>query len=203
MKKAQTQAITLVLISGIVISLAGTAYLWGKPLIEKRSTLTQFSSAVKFMKDLDKSIVDMAGTCSSRGACEEGFTLPVPGTMRLDTDTNSLIYEFQVAQPLATEDEIPLNTGNLGEIARYGETPGVLTLQGTKEEGINTLKFVLRYRELDNDQIFRGYRIEFKKSGKLSGNDRLNIRYDGSETRSGAAANSGNLIVSKMIITFL
>ena len=32
-QKGQTQAITIVLISGIVISLVGTAYFWGMPLI--------------------------------------------------------------------------------------------------------------------------------------------------------------------------
>ncbi|UCC91364.1 MAG: hypothetical protein JSV39_03560 [Candidatus Aenigmatarchaeota archaeon] len=200
MRKVQAQAITLVLISGIVISLVGFAYSWGRPMIDKRSVITQFTSSVRFMEDLDSKIVDMAGTCSSTGACEESFDLPVPGLIRLDESANTIIYEFQVNQPLVDpEGEVLFNTMDNGTLARYGETPGVISLSGkATATGTYMLRFSLRYRELDSDEPWRGYKIQLKESGADSGNNKIFISYDGSETQSGGAVNGGDLIISKI-----
>ena len=60
MFKGQVQAISLVLVAGIVMSLAGAAYFWGKPLMEKRSSMTDVATAEAFIIQLDKEIVDVA-----------------------------------------------------------------------------------------------------------------------------------------------
>ncbi|MCK5023111.1 MAG: hypothetical protein KAS04_02985 [Candidatus Aenigmarchaeota archaeon] len=120
MRKAQTQAITLVLITGIVISLVGFAYSWGKPMIDKRSVVADFTIAVRFMEDLDEKIVDMAGTCSYGGTCEDVLELPVPGLISLDEETNTIIYQFAVSEPLIMGGEIVFNTLDEGDVARYG-----------------------------------------------------------------------------------
>ncbi len=199
MRSAQTQAVTLVLISGIIIALVGFAYAWGKPMIEKRTVVTQFTSVVRFMEDLDSKIVDMAGTCSFAGACEEIFELPVSGLVILNESENTITYEFQVNQPLITRGEVLFNTLDNGTVARYGETPGVISLKGESlSAGLYTLKFLLRYRELDSYEPIKGYKIEMIKSGAESGNTKIIISYDGSETRSGQAYNNGDLIVSKI-----
>lgn len=199
MMKAQTQAITLVLIAGIVISLVGFAYSWGKPMIDKRSTVTDFTAALKFMEGLDSKIVDMAGTCSYSGSCEEVLELPRPGIIRLDEENNSIVYEFEVYEPLITQGEVLFNTVDDGDVARYGETPGVIKLTGESlGPGVYKLRFTLRYRELDSNDPFRGYKIELSGTGIEGGSSKITFYYDGSETRSGAAYNKGNLIVSKI-----
>ncbi|MEE9323107.1 MAG: hypothetical protein V3U72_01045 [Candidatus Aenigmarchaeota archaeon] len=199
MKKAQTQVVTLVLISGVIISLMGFAYAWGVPLVEKRSVITQFTSAIHFMEDLDRKIVDMAGACSFEGACEESLDLPVPGLIRLNESINTIIYEFQANQPLITEGEVLFNTVDNASVARYGETPGVISLKGKKlAVGSYTLRFYLRYRELDSDEPFRGYIIQLVKSETVSGNSKIGISYDGSETIEGGADNGGNLLISRI-----
>jgi hypothetical protein len=204
MNKGQTQAITLVLISGIIISLVGFAYTWGKPLIEKRTVITQFTSAVRFMDDMDKKIVDMAGTCSLEGACEESLDLPVPGLIRLDESANKIVYEFQVSQPLITEGEVLFNTVDNGSVARYGETPGVISLKGERiSEGSYTLRFSARYRELDSDEPLKGYKIQLIKSESDSGNNKIIISYSGSETQSGKAHNNGDLVISKIKVLLM
>lgn len=204
MRKAQTQAITLVLISGIIIALMGFAYSWGKPLIDKRTIATQFSSAAKFMEDLDKEIVDMAGSCSFAGGCEKILELPVPGIIRLDEPNNSIIYEFDVSQPLITQGEVFFNTADNGTHVRYGETPGVITLKGKSlSEGSYRLIFSVRYRELYTMEPPKGYVIELSKFTSGSGNNRIVVSYDGSETRSGQAYNSGDLVVSKIKVQAL
>lgn len=201
MKKAQVQAITVVLISGIVISLVGVSYMWGKPLIDKRSTISQFTSTVKFMDELNNKIVDMAGTCSFEGACEESMDLPVPGIVWLDESTNTITYEFNVEQPLITQGEVLFNTVDNGTVAEYGETPGVLSLKGERlPEGGYKLEFRLRYRELDSGDPPRprGYKIEMDRIGKEAGNSRITVSYAGSETRADSAQNGGDLMISKI-----
>jgi len=200
-RKAQTEAITLVLISGIVIALVGFAYTWGRPMIDKRSTVSQFTSAVKFMEDLDKKIVGMAGSCSFEGACEETLVLPVAGVIAIDEANNTIIYTVQVTQPLITKGEVLFNTADNASVARYGETPGVISLRGESQPGqqiIYNLVFSLRYRELDSDEPWRGYKIQLLETQKKSGNNKIIFSYSGPETQQGQARNNGDLIVSKI-----
>ena len=200
MRKAQTQAISLVLISAIVITLVGFAYAWGKPIIDKRSTITMFTSSIRFMEDLDRRIVDMAGTCSFEGACEESFDLPVPGIIRLEESGNKIIYEYEVNQPLIDpQGEVFFNTADNGTFARYGETPGVISLKGEEVSlGSYMLRFSVRYRELDSDEPWKGYKIQLLKSGGESGNNKILVSYGGSETRSGEAREGRDLVISKI-----
>jgi hypothetical protein len=198
MRKAQTQVITLVMISGIVIALAGAAYMWGKPMIEKRTTITQFTSAVRFMEDLDKRIVDIARSCVTPGACEESLTLPINGLVVADMTNNSITYEFVITQPLITEGEIPINTGNTGEVAAYGETPGVIKMIGDRSGAVYKLRFILHYRELYNEKQGRGYKIKLEGSG--SGTNKILVSYSGSETLANQGYYGGDLILSKMKI---
>ncbi|MCD6591315.1 MAG: hypothetical protein J7K72_05075 [Candidatus Aenigmarchaeota archaeon] len=198
--KAQTQAVTMIMITGVIIALVGAAYMWGKPMIDKRTTLTQFLSATRFMQTLDKKIVEMAGTCTTPGACRETLNLPIGGIIRLDEENNSIIYEFRVPQPMITRDKVLLNTIDNGTVARYGETPAVLSVLGYKPPGSNayTLRFALRYRELDNDQINKGYKIILQKDGKASGNSKVLITYMGSAVENKGAANKGDLVITKI-----
>lgn len=200
MRSAQTQAITLVLISGIVISLVGFAYAWGKPIIDKRSVITQFASTIRFMEDLDRKIVDMAGTCSFEGACEETLELPAPGIiMLLDDPENTIIYKFQVNQPLVTKGEVLFNTADNGTFTRYGGTPGVISLKGERLSAASyELTFSLRYRELISDEPWKSYIIDLVQSGLESGNKRISISYGGSETQTGGGVGGRDKVVSKI-----
>jgi len=198
MNKAQTQAISLVLISGIVIALAGAAYMWGKPMIEKRTTITQFTSAVRFMEDLDKKIVELARTCVTPGSCEESVNLPITGIARIDANDNNITYEFVVSQPLITEGNIPINTGNVGEVAAYGESPGVIIMRGEFSENVHKLIFTLHYRELYNSKQGTGYKINLKGSG--TGTSKILITYTGSETLPDQGWYGGDLVLSNINI---
>lgn len=196
-RKAQVQTITLVLIGGIIISLVGIAYTWGKPMIDKRSVMSQFTSGRKFMEDLNGKIVDIAGTCSFEGGCGETLKLPFPGALSIDEGNNSITYELMVSEPLLTDEEILINTGNPGEHVHYGETPGVISLKGDREgSGLYTLRYELHYRELSRHDPARGYVIELAKDGTGKGTNGISVSYGRTETRSGEAHNGGDLVVS-------
>jgi len=198
-KKAQIEAITLVLIGGIVIGLVGLAYTWGKPIMDKRSVVTQYMSARNFMETLDKKITSMVSSCISAGSCEETLNLPVPGIISVDEANNLIIYRFVVNQPLISKGEVLFNTGDNSSVTRYGETPSVISLKGEKSaQGEYLLVFTLRYRELDSEKPWKGYLIKLVKSGKSDGNSKIIFSYDGSETIPEGANHRGDLIVSKI-----
>jgi hypothetical protein len=197
--KGQVEAITLVLIGGIVIALVGGAYLWGKPLIEKRTAVTDISSSIRFMEDLDQKIVDLAKSCTGSATCEQSINLPSKGFVTIDTADNSLSYEFLISQPLVTENEIPINTRNVDTVARFGETPSVIWMSGMPVGDQYKILFRIKYRELlDNDQK-KGYMI--KLSGIGRGTNRIVVSYDGNDVISDPMGN--DLVVTNINVRLI
>ena len=66
LKKLQSQVISIVLISGIALALAGTAYYWGLPLLEKTQKNVELESGRQFMEDLAKAIEEVALTGNTK-----------------------------------------------------------------------------------------------------------------------------------------
>ncbi len=195
MRNGQVQALSLVLISGIVIALIGGAYFWGKPLIEKRTVLSQFASVNKFMDDLNSKIIEMSKSCTTAGACEENIDLPVRGLVNIN---ENLTYEFYSPQPLIT-DETPINTGNLDEITNYGEKPGIIFFKGKKSGSQYVVSFKLHYRELYNDEQEKGYKIVLLPGVSASGTTTVKITYSGINETVDEMGN--DLIQSKITVT--
>jgi len=179
MKKAQTQAITLVLISGIIIALTGTAFFWGKPLVEKRAMIGRFQSSIDFMKNLNDKIKQMARTCKEAGACEESLDLPVPGLIYLNVSDNSIIYEYVINQKIIGEGtEIPVNTGNVDEITSTGEEPGIVFLSGIYKNNAHYIKLKLHYRTLYDEKMDKEFLIKLT-GNEGAGNNRVTVVYRG------------------------
>jgi hypothetical protein len=201
--KAQAEIITIVLISGIVISLVGVAYMWGIPLISKRTALTEFLAAEDFVVKLNDKIVDIANS----GSGEATLTIP-KGRIRViacDTsdprnpDKNSLVLETIVNQPLVLGNSVILKTNVLGENATYGEAePRVINLSSQTFGSEYKLIFTLHFRELDTrNQPFRGYLIAVQE-GAVTGTSQVTVSYAGTEIKPGASASGGDLVVTKI-----
>jgi len=183
MGKGQVEAITLVLITGIVMSLAGAAYFWGKPLIEKRASITDIATAESFMIQLDKEIVDVA-----RNRGEKSINIPaLSGASLLADDTNnSVIFGFLVNQPmLAFGDDtapVPIESVHIDLNGTYGESPRVITLEASPFEGQYRMTLRSAYRTLfTNVYPYRAYRIDLSAGGK-TGNNKVSVSYGGTET---------------------
>ena len=201
--KAQAEIITVVLISGIVISLVGVAYMWGIPLITKRTALTEFLSAEDFVVKLNDRIVNIANS----GSGEATLTIP-KGRIRVidfdplnprDPDRNSIVLETTVSQPLVLGSSVILKTNVLGENATYGEAePRVINLSSESSGSEYKLVFTLHFRELDTrNQPSRGYLIAVQ-AGTTSGNSQVTVSYAGTEIKPGASASGGDLVVTKI-----
>ena len=199
--KAQVSAISMILIVGIVISLVGSSYIWGKPLIDKRTTITQFTVALRFMEDLDEKIKHVASSCTTAGACEVKLDIPTSGDISVNSLDNSISYTFYVEQPLFRESDIPYNTGNVDPVANYGELPGVITVSGDVEEWTNSITLKLKYRELVDIEQGKGFYINL--TGDDIGENSVIIRFEGIEIKPGEASNGGDLYSSKIAVETL
>ncbi len=199
MKKLQVQVLSLIIITGIVIALVGVAYMWGSPMIEKRTIYTQYKSAEKFMNDLNEKITTLATTCTTVGGCTSGMNIPdIEGAgLKIDEIDNTIYFHFPSPQRMLTSDEIALNTPYTGEPADYGTAPpGLLKTVGTTDNGIYLIQFTLHYRELYDEDSGVGYKINI--SGKVQGNSQILMTYGGTQQLSG-----GTLTVSTVQLSIL
>lgn len=205
--KAQTEIITLVLVSGIVIGLVGVTYIWGLPLISKRTTLADFLAAEDFVVKLNDKIVDIANSGSGQA------TLTIPkGTIKVipygssDPKNNSLVLEIPVSQPLILGNSVVLKTNVLGENATYGEAePRVINLSSQVYGQEYKLIFTLHFRELDTrNEPLRGYLISVQQ-GTATGNSQIVVSYAGTELNPGGkkAMNGGNLVLTKIKVDLI
>jgi hypothetical protein len=198
-RKAQTQVITIVLISGIVISLVGTAYIWGIPLISKRTAISDFLTAEDFLVKLNDKIVEIANS----GSGESSLAIPkgvirVFNSTEVNPNNNSIVLEVLVDQPLINaESVVYLKTNVLGEKATYGDAePRVITLTSEPLNPGHKLILKLHYRELDTkNEPLRGYRIDLEK-GSITGSNQAIVSYQG--TSYGVAQNGGTLVITRI-----
>ena len=65
-RKAQSQVLSIILISGILVAVIGATYMWGVPLIEKGRTSSDNEIAESFMLLLKEKVDDVAETGEQR-----------------------------------------------------------------------------------------------------------------------------------------
>lgn len=200
MRKAVVSPISLVLIVAIVLSLIAMAYIWGLPLIEKRTSMTNYAAAENFVEKLDEAVTDIV----SKGGGREEMALPFGGIRVIpnrteDTDNNSIILEFVLPQPLA----IPRSVIYLGsttfmdfenETGVYGRSrPGVMSLETEGYGEDYRYRIKLHYRELETlSAPEKGYKI-ILRSAKTRGSHSVIISFGHTEVIPGGAVNGGDL----------
>lgn len=193
----QTQTLSVVLITGIVIAMIGLAYSWGMPLIQKRTSITEFSTAQNFILSLDNRITDIAnsGAGGSRMDIPNGF-IDVIGYDEMDPDNNSIIMEFTTDQSMiANASSILIKTSSFGEVGTYGESePRIITMTGDPLGTGYRMKIKLHYRELDSD--IKGYKIALNPISSQGGSKNIKLDFDKNLVIPGNASNNGDLVLT-------
>ncbi|MBL7206344.1 MAG: hypothetical protein ISS36_01955 [Candidatus Aenigmarchaeota archaeon] len=158
-RSAQTEVISVLMITGIIISLVGAAYMWGVPMIDKRTATTDLDIAEKFMLDLDKKIKEIANSGGGEVSLEIPFGLlrVVPYDSADKTGKNNIALEYISKQPIVLGSQSYLMTNNLDEPAVYGSEPRIIAISGESSGNGYLITLNAHYREL------------------YSGNDRFNI----------------------------
>lgn len=201
--KAQTQVLSVVLIAGIIVAMVGMAYAWGLPLIQKRTSITEFSSAQNFILRVDNKITDIANS----GAGEARLEIP-NGFMKAlaydasDPDNNSVILEFITDQSMIVNaSKVLLRTTSFGEVGTYGESePRIITMTG---EGFGTghkMQIKLHYRELDTTT--KGYKIALNTITQ-SGKKTIKVSFDRNVVQQASASNGGDLVLTYINIELI
>ena len=107
-KKAQSELLSMMLITGILIAIIGSSYMWGIPLIEKGKTSSENEKAESLMKMIKEKIDDVAQTGE-----QKTFSFDLTGDMEL-TDDNSLTYSITTrGLTIASTAWVPLAGGSL------------------------------------------------------------------------------------------
>jgi hypothetical protein len=200
-KKAQEQIMSVVIITGIIISLVGVAYLWGKPLIEKRTTIAEYSTIESFILNLNDKIIDIANS----GSGKHSIDIPL-GSIRAIAynpsnlaGSNMLVFEHTISQPILLGSTVPVKTNNLEEVAMYGDSqPRIITMSVSPYNNQYIMNMTLHYRELDTNTIPRkGFLIQLVPVTS-SGRKTIVVSFGGNQVIPGAAANRGDLVVTKI-----
>ena len=206
--RGQVQPISAIILTGIVLLLVAVAYMWGVPLIEKRTTMTEFSTMKRFIANLEERISEIARS----GAGEVDMEIRQGHIRLLPYDSgngnNSIIIEFLLDQPLT----FPNSTLYLGSVSfedvngtgSYGEaSPAVAKVTGQRHPSGYKLSAEVRYRELERQsQPKRGYLIalcpatDATCSSSMSGNHMISMSFDKNLIQSGAASNGGDLVTT-------
>lgn len=86
--KGQHEALSAILITGILIGVVGSVYFWGMPLIEKNKDISILKNAEEFMKNLNEKIKYVA----NHGGRDQ-IEITVPGVLAFDGQ--DLLFEVE------------------------------------------------------------------------------------------------------------
>jgi len=102
---SQTQVVSVVLITGVALILAGTAYYWGVPLIEKTRKSVELQDAESFLLQLISAIEEVAETGDTKT-----LNININGDFKVLPDNDEIIYEIKAPSlAYAVATYVPLN----------------------------------------------------------------------------------------------
>ncbi len=214
--KGQSEVVTFVMLSGVIVALVGAAYMWGAPLTEKRSSLAESESIASFLDVLDSKIQQIAQTCT--GTCTESLDISPKGVFssfnyekyykdlgvnKANEFNNSIVLNASAARNVYALDRwIGINTGNLNRYVNFGEKEGVIMVRMIKTPR-NEYESVYKlwYREIDT--LNKGFLIELETGPiKSATTGKITITYTGRFVIANGAANGKDLEISRLRIDF-
>ncbi len=102
---SQTQVVSVVLITGVALILAGTAYYWGVPLIEKTRKSIDIQDTENFLITLINTMEEVAETGDTKT-----ITFKVQGSFDVNTDKDEITYTIKSPSvSYAVSTFVPLN----------------------------------------------------------------------------------------------
>ncbi|UCD03131.1 MAG: hypothetical protein JSV63_00655 [Candidatus Aenigmatarchaeota archaeon] len=161
----------MVLVAAIILLLAGSAYFWGKPLLDKRTTVTDVSTAKSFMIELDRQIVEV-----SRSGGTKTINVPRISGSSIDVNEtgNEILFRFLAPEAMMEMDgsstSVPVDTYDVSPEGSYGSSPRIILLEGEPQENnLYLMTLRLKYRTLQTDTApLRGYRIVLLDGGYIN-----------------------------------
>lgn len=177
--KGQQEALSAVLISGILIGVVGSVYFWGVPLIQKNKDVSLLETSEGFMRQLNEKIRSVA----NNGGRDQ-IVIPVPGIVSFDGEQMKLTIETE-GTVYATDAEIPLGKNSVSTLSlqdgqyngTWGRDDPVLFNVKSVKMGENSYRneYTLDYIKLRNENSLRDFIISLTGSGTAGGQDKTII----------------------------
>lgn len=194
--KAQTQALTTVLITTVIIGAAASTYVWGQPLLDKQQSQTQ-------VEKLEREAVNIysLGTSVARSGSGHRSKLDISlnqGTLDVNDQENYIQIKVPTDNsPYASrwtllKGNVKRNTSvQGGDFASEGSTPGVLAVKTNPSSAKDTVTYRIEFRNVRADDSLK--RIELEPVGRKTGTGdfTLSLTNKGKETDSSYEISTG------------
>lgn len=200
--KGQTEVMSTMLLTMITISVVGTVYLYGVPLIEKNKDVSTMQNTEEFMFLLNEKVKQVA----NGGGTE--LTFNTPGVLRFNSTDSSLSVMIRTQGTIyATGGEIELTKQSdleNDDMGSWGETTsGRITVNSQEQNGEYITTYKLDYRTLVGNEC---YKIDLNGDDFAIGQGtRIRLKYDDVEDvdSCGGDYSSKKLLKSKIIISII
>lgn len=167
--KGQQQALSAILISGILIGVVGSVYFWGVPLIEKNKDVTLLESGESFIKLLNEKIKFIA----NNGGRDQ-VVVSFPGVVSFDG--NQIEFVMQTDGTIYAANSPVVLGRNEGCTATKGEwgldEPEVICVVSSSISN-STYRNTYSLRYIPLDQGLRTFEIELTGPVRTAGQDHL------------------------------
>src|SRR3972149_2155869 len=110
MMRAQTQILGAVLITAILLLVSGSAFIWGKPLIDKSTDKSKIDGLVLKMAEIDSAIKQAASTGSSKNL---KIRISESDEVSVTNDGEIRMITYTQVPVISTKDFAPLNSYEL------------------------------------------------------------------------------------------
>ena len=188
--KGQTQAVTAVMITGIMIGTIATVYVWGTPLLEKRESQAQLNQVESDALSLRNSIESVSN--SGEGSASEVNIRVSQGSVSVNQTGNDIdITTFAEGSPYPLEAWRVIDGTNIqglsigaGDYGLQGEdSPGVVVARAEEGGNSDRVTFRVEFRNLlDADEERVEYNnIQLAGSEESTGETVISISNQGLE----------------------
>ncbi|HLD49261.1 MAG TPA: hypothetical protein VJB11_02760 [archaeon] len=164
--KGAMEAISVVLVTGVLIGVVGSIYFWGLPLIEKNKDISILENSEFFIKNLNDEIKNIA---NSGGIVNKKITVPATVSfdgenITLEVETGGTIYAKGAEIPLG-RNFCTMKNGIWGV-----DNPEILCVKSIEIDDRFFTTYTLKYIMLESEE--KNYKIQLDDSPQSGGSDR-------------------------------
>jgi hypothetical protein len=161
-KKGLSELITVVLLVGIGITAAGTAWHFGSDILSKQQTHQDIEEFEKMLNFIANTVEELS---TQKGYDSKSIDLSLKGTFFIDIETNSITYTVRTeassygTSEVLLNDWLPGDSAGVVNINKYG----VLSVKSlTNTPGEQTLLYTLQFRTLEEPTLRQQRTIELE-----------------------------------------
>ncbi len=161
--KGVGEAISAIIMTGVMIGVVSSVYFWGLPLVQKSKDVSTLQNSERFMGELSSVIIELINSPGRRS-----LVIDVPGI--LEFDGNKFTLSVDTDGTIYSEGEIALGRNACSPDAGTWGVDDYATLCATSEKIGDKYKtvYTLKYIQLDTEGI-DSHRVEFSGAASEGG----------------------------------